>query len=104
MNRWLKVAILIGWFFLSFLDGRIIEHSFLTQHECSEARATVERMRVQLAQLKSLLLDLQTTYTEEHPRIRIVKERIDELAHWLRQLESCPHVRPGRNLEVERAI
>ena len=99
-----RVMILIGWFFLSFLDGRITKDSFLTQHECSVSRAAVERMRVQLAQLKALLLDLQTKYTEEHPRIRIVNERIDEIVRSLRQLELCPHVRPGRNLEVARAI
>jgi tyrosine-protein kinase Etk/Wzc len=44
----------------------------------------VERMRTQLAQLEASLLDLQTRYTDEHPRIRIVKERIDEITHSLR--------------------
>lgn len=44
----------------------------------------VERLRNQLAQLESSLLDLQTKYTEEHPRIRLVKDRIDEITQSLR--------------------
>jgi tyrosine-protein kinase Etk/Wzc len=44
----------------------------------------VERMRTQLAQLEASLLDLQMKYTEEHPRIRIVKDRIAEITHSLR--------------------
>src|SRR5918996_720898 len=45
--------------------------------------ADVERLRVQLTQLEASLLDLRTRYTEEHPRIRVVKGRIDELMHML---------------------
>ena len=33
----------------------------------------------QLVKLESLLLDLRTKYTEEHPRRRIVKTRIAEI-------------------------
>ena len=44
----------------------------------------VERLRNQLAQLESSLLDLQVKYTDEHPRIRLVKDRIDEITHSLR--------------------
>ncbi|HTI29120.1 MAG TPA: polysaccharide biosynthesis tyrosine autokinase [Methylomirabilota bacterium] len=43
----------------------------------------IERMRAQLTQLESSLLDLRTKYTEEHPRIRVVKARIDEIMHAL---------------------
>jgi succinoglycan biosynthesis transport protein ExoP len=43
----------------------------------------VERLRAQLTQLESSLLDLRTKYTEEHPRIRVVKARIDEIMHSL---------------------
>lgn len=43
----------------------------------------IERLRAQLTQLESSLLDLQTKYTEEHPRIRLVRARIDELRHVL---------------------
>jgi capsular exopolysaccharide synthesis family protein len=43
----------------------------------------VERLRTQLTQLESSLLDLRTKYTEEHPRIRVVKNRIDELMQLL---------------------
>jgi succinoglycan biosynthesis transport protein ExoP len=43
----------------------------------------IERLRVQLTQLESSLLDLRTKYTEEHPRIRVVKGRIDELMQLL---------------------
>ena len=43
----------------------------------------VERLRTQLTQLESSLLDLRTKYTEEHPRIRVVKGRIDELMQLL---------------------
>ncbi len=43
----------------------------------------VERLRTQLTQLESSLLDLRTKYTEEHPRIRVVKTRIEELMHLL---------------------
>ncbi len=39
----------------------------------------VERLRVQLTQLEASLLELRQRYTEEHPRIRVVKTRIDEL-------------------------
>ena len=45
--------------------------------------ADVERLRNQLTQLESSLLDLRTKYTEEHPRIRLVKARIDEIVHVL---------------------
>jgi succinoglycan biosynthesis transport protein ExoP len=43
----------------------------------------IERLRAQLTQLESALLDLRTKYTEEHPRIRVVKARIDEIMHSL---------------------
>jgi succinoglycan biosynthesis transport protein ExoP len=43
----------------------------------------IERLRAQLTQLESSLLDLRTKYTEEHPRIRVVKARIDEIMHSL---------------------
>jgi tyrosine-protein kinase Etk/Wzc len=43
----------------------------------------IERLRAQLTQLESSLLDLRTRYTEEHPRIRLVKARIDEIVHTL---------------------
>jgi capsular exopolysaccharide synthesis family protein len=39
----------------------------------------IDRLRTQLTQLEASLLDLRTRYTEEHPRIRVVKGRIDEL-------------------------
>jgi polysaccharide biosynthesis transport protein len=45
--------------------------------------ADIERLRVQLTQLEAQLLDLRQKYTEEHPRIRVVKGRIDELMHLL---------------------
>jgi polysaccharide biosynthesis transport protein len=47
------------------------------------ASPEVERLRTQLTQLESSLLDLRTKYTEEHPRIRLVKARIDEIMHTL---------------------
>lgn len=43
----------------------------------------IERLRIQLTQLESSLLDLRTKYTEEHPRIRVIKARIDEITHTL---------------------
>ena len=43
----------------------------------------IDRLRTQLTQLESSLLDLRTRYTEEHPRIRVVKGRIDELMQML---------------------
>jgi capsular exopolysaccharide synthesis family protein len=43
----------------------------------------IERLHAQLTQLESSLLDLRTKYTEEHPRIRVVKSRIDELMQLL---------------------
>jgi polysaccharide biosynthesis transport protein len=39
----------------------------------------VQRLRTQLAQLESSLLELRMKFTEEHPRIRVVKDRIEEL-------------------------
>ena len=48
------------------------------------ASPEVDRLRTQLSQLETSLLDLRTKYTEEHPRIRLVKERIDEITHSLR--------------------
>jgi succinoglycan biosynthesis transport protein ExoP len=44
----------------------------------------VDRLRNQLTQLEASLLELRTKYTEEHPRIRVVNERIAEIAHALR--------------------
>jgi succinoglycan biosynthesis transport protein ExoP len=43
------------------------------------ASPELDRLRAQLTQLESQLLELRTKYTEEHPRIRVVKGRIDEL-------------------------
>jgi polysaccharide biosynthesis transport protein len=47
------------------------------------ASPDVERLRTQLTQLESSLLDLRTKYTEEHPRIRVVKTRIEEVVYLL---------------------
>jgi succinoglycan biosynthesis transport protein ExoP len=44
----------------------------------------VERLRTQLAQLETSLLDLRAKYTEQHPRIVVTKERIAELMQSLR--------------------
>jgi capsular exopolysaccharide synthesis family protein len=43
----------------------------------------VERLRNELSKLESTLLELRTKYTEEHPRIQLVKNRIDELTNAL---------------------
>ncbi|HZM26377.1 MAG TPA: Wzz/FepE/Etk N-terminal domain-containing protein, partial [Gemmatimonadales bacterium] len=43
----------------------------------------VERLRNELAKLESSLLELRMKYTEEHPRIQLVKNRIDELTNSL---------------------
>ena len=43
----------------------------------------VDRLRTQLTQLEASLLDLRLRYTEEHPRIQVVKARIEELMHML---------------------
>ena len=43
----------------------------------------LERSRNQLSQLESSLLDLEMRYTPEHPRIQLVKNRIDELTNLL---------------------
>jgi capsular exopolysaccharide synthesis family protein len=44
----------------------------------------VDRLRTQLAQLEASLFELRTRYTDEHPRIRVAKERIEEITHALR--------------------
>jgi capsular exopolysaccharide synthesis family protein len=44
---------------------------------------SVLRLRNQLAQLETTLLDLRTKYTDEHPRIVLVKDRIGELQRHL---------------------
>ena len=50
----------------------------------------IERLRGQLSQLESSLLDLRMRYTEEHPRIQLVKNRIDELTNLLASaLKDC---------------
>jgi capsular exopolysaccharide synthesis family protein len=41
--------------------------------------AEVQRLRTQLAQLEGSLLDLKTRFTDEHPRVLLVKERIAEV-------------------------
>jgi succinoglycan biosynthesis transport protein ExoP len=43
----------------------------------------VQRLRNQFAQLEASLLDLRAKYTEEHPRIRVIKDRLDELRRQL---------------------
>jgi polysaccharide biosynthesis transport protein len=43
----------------------------------------VERLRNELAKLEASLLDLRMKYTEEHPRIQLVKNRIEELTNQL---------------------
>jgi polysaccharide biosynthesis transport protein len=50
----------------------------------------LDRTRNQLAQLESSLLDLETRYTEEHPRIQLVRNRIDELTNLMSSvLKEC---------------
>lgn len=39
----------------------------------------IQRLRGQLAQLESGLLELQTRYTDEHPRVALIKDRIAEV-------------------------
>ncbi|HXG02274.1 MAG TPA: hypothetical protein VNO23_02515, partial [Candidatus Binatia bacterium] len=39
----------------------------------------IQRLRAQLAQLEGSLLDLKTRFTDEHPRVVLVKERIAEV-------------------------
>ncbi|HXH83883.1 MAG TPA: polysaccharide biosynthesis tyrosine autokinase [Candidatus Tectomicrobia bacterium] len=39
----------------------------------------LQRLRAQLTQLEGALLDLRTKYTEEHPRVVLVKDRIAEV-------------------------
>ena len=43
----------------------------------------INRLRAQLTQLESTLLDLRMRYTDEHPRVRLVKDRIAELQRQL---------------------
>jgi len=43
----------------------------------------VQRLRAQLAQLETTLLDLRTKYTDEHPRIVLVRDRIGEVQRHL---------------------
>lgn len=43
----------------------------------------IDRLRNQLSQLESSLLDLRMRFTEEHPRVQLVKNRIDELTNLL---------------------
>ena len=43
------------------------------------AAPEVERLRTQLVQLESTLIDLRIKYTEEHPRVQLVKNRIEEV-------------------------
>ncbi|MBI3857533.1 MAG: hypothetical protein HY293_17775 [Planctomycetes bacterium] len=43
----------------------------------------VLRLRSQLAQLEGAVLDLRTKYTEEHPRIALIKDRIAEVQRQL---------------------
>jgi capsular exopolysaccharide synthesis family protein len=45
--------------------------------------AEVQRLRTQLVQLESSLLELRTRYTQEHPRVRLVVDRIDEIRRQL---------------------
>jgi capsular exopolysaccharide synthesis family protein len=44
---------------------------------------SVIRLRNQLAQLETTLLDLRTKYTDEHPRIVLIKDRIGEVQRQL---------------------
>lgn len=43
----------------------------------------IQRLRNQLAQLETTLLDMRTKYTDEHPRIVLVKDRIAEVQRQL---------------------
>jgi capsular exopolysaccharide synthesis family protein len=45
--------------------------------------ADIQRLRSQLAQLETALLDLRTKYTDEHPRIVLIKDRIAEVQRQL---------------------
>jgi capsular exopolysaccharide synthesis family protein len=63
----------------------------------SAAAPEVRRLRDQLAQLETTLLDLRTKYTEEHPRVVLVKDRISEVQRQLGSAvkESTP-ITPAR--------
>jgi capsular exopolysaccharide synthesis family protein len=43
----------------------------------------INRLRAQLTQLETTLLDLRMRYTDEHPRVRVVKDRIAEIQRQL---------------------
>jgi capsular exopolysaccharide synthesis family protein len=45
--------------------------------------ADVQRLRALLSQLETALLEMRTKYTEEHPRIVLVKDRIEEVTRQL---------------------
>ncbi len=65
----------------------------------------LQRLRNQLTQLETTLLDLRTKYTEEHPRVRLIKDRIAEVQHQLGDVikETTPLTpAPGAVLPGER--
>jgi capsular exopolysaccharide synthesis family protein len=47
------------------------------------ASPDIQRLRSQLAQMETTLLDLRTKFTDQHPRIVLVKERIAEVQRQL---------------------
>ena len=67
--------------------------------------AEIQRLRAQLTQMESTLLELRARFTDEHPRIRLVKDRIAELQSQLGDAikDSGPVVAaPGAVPSVER--
>jgi capsular exopolysaccharide synthesis family protein len=69
---------------LQALRGKVDSQKRAPEGPAKVGSAEIERLRKQLAHLESTVLDLQTKYTEEHPRIQGAKERIEEITNLLR--------------------
>jgi hypothetical protein len=69
-----------------------IELGEVRDGSCATSRET-QRLHEQLAQVESMLIDLRKKYTEEHPRIRVVKARLTEIKRLL-DLPECGPFRP----------
>lgn len=66
----------------------------------------IQRLREQLVQLEKALLDLRTKYTDEHPRVVLIKDRIAEVQRQLGDVimeTNPPRPAPGAVPSVDRA-
>jgi capsular exopolysaccharide synthesis family protein len=64
-------------------EAAAVQPSAAVPSEARVSSAELQRLRSQLVTLEGTLLELRNRYTDQHPRVRVVKDRIAEIQHQL---------------------